>query len=84
MIFFIKFYVYNVLYWLLAEEIAGIAAAGAAALLGLCCLIFCLLYKRQKRKKEVEPEEKRNDVSASKWTTRLFYQNEGAFVWWSI
>nr|XP_022286214.1 uncharacterized protein LOC111099128 [Crassostrea virginica] len=48
------------------EEIAGIAAAGAAALLGLCCTIFGLLYKRQKRKKEVEPKEKRNDVSASK------------------
>ncbi|XP_078338363.1 uncharacterized protein LOC111099128 [Crassostrea virginica] len=48
------------------EEIAGIAAAGAAALLGLCCLIFGLLYKRQKRKKEVQPEEKINDVSAFK------------------
>nr|XP_022335878.1 uncharacterized protein LOC111132367 [Crassostrea virginica] len=48
------------------EEIAGIAAAGAATLLGLCCLIFGMLYKRQKRKKEVDPEEKRNEVSASK------------------
>ena len=84
MILVIEFNVYNVLFWLLAEEIAGIAAAGAAALLGLCCLIFGLLYKRQKRKKEVEPEEKRNDVSASEWTTRLFYQNESAFVRWSI
>ncbi|XP_062592231.1 uncharacterized protein LOC134253669 [Saccostrea cucullata] len=47
------------------EVIAGIAAAGAVVLAGLCSLFICLLCKRHK-KKRVKPEQKSNEERSTK------------------